>query len=116
MRSIFNNVGRALLKKKVLMLGSKEIDTIKNSDIYDTYNDLYLSEKECEEKLLPGIQSVNGLTAPSSAKKTDVMATTVTTKENAIKKTFGKGFKGTLQNLSLQYHVGFPFAVLSSCH
>ena len=35
-----NNVGIALLRKKVLMLGSKDIDTINNSDIYDTYKDL----------------------------------------------------------------------------
>ena len=38
------------------MLGSKEIDTINNSDIYDTYKDIYLSEKEHEEKLLQGMQ------------------------------------------------------------
>ena len=47
-RSVVSNVGRALVKKKVLMLGSKEIDTIDNSNIYDTYKDLYLSEKERE--------------------------------------------------------------------
>ena len=40
-----NNVGRALVKKKVLMLGSKDIDTINNSDIYDPYKDLYMSKK-----------------------------------------------------------------------
>ena len=40
------------MKKKVLMLGSKEIDTSNNSDSYDKYKDLYLNEKECEEKLL----------------------------------------------------------------
>ena len=50
------------------MLGSKEIDTINNSDIYDTYKDLYLSEKEREEKLLQGIQLGNGLKAQVSAK------------------------------------------------
>ena len=44
-QSIVNNVSRALVKKKVLMLGSKEIDTINNSDIYDTYKEIYLSEK-----------------------------------------------------------------------
>ena len=33
-RSIANNVGRVLVKKKVLMLGSKDIDTINNSDVY----------------------------------------------------------------------------------
>ena len=40
-----NDVGRALVKKKVLMLGSKDIDMIDDSDIYDTYKDLYVSEK-----------------------------------------------------------------------
>ena len=34
-RNIVKNVGRALVKKKVLMLGSKKIHTINNSDIYD---------------------------------------------------------------------------------
>ena len=43
------------------MLGSKEIDTMYNSDIYDTYKDLYLSEKDLEEKLLQGIQLAKGL-------------------------------------------------------
>ena len=43
------------------MLGSKEIDTMYNSDIYDTYKDLYPSEKDLEEKLLQGIQSAKGL-------------------------------------------------------
>ena len=65
-RSFVNNVDRILKKKekkKVLMLGSTDIDMINNSDIYDTYKDLYLSEKEREEKLLQGIQSANGLKA-----------------------------------------------------
>ena len=34
------------------MPGSIKIDAIHNSDIYDMYKDLYLSEKELEEKLL----------------------------------------------------------------
>ena len=58
--SVVNNIGRTLVKKKVLMLGLKDIDTINTSDAYDTYKDLYLSEKEREEKLLQGIQSANG--------------------------------------------------------
>ena len=44
-RSVVNNVDRTLAKEKVLILGSKEIYTINNSDIYDTYKALYLSEK-----------------------------------------------------------------------
>ena len=91
-RGIASNVGRALVKKKVLMLGSKDIDTINNSDIYDRYKDLYLSKKEREEKLLQYIQSANGLKALVGAKKADGTALTVTTQENAIKKTFDKRF------------------------
>ena len=49
-RSVVNNVGRALEKKKVLTLGSTDTETINNSDIYYTYTDLYLSEKKCEER------------------------------------------------------------------
>ena len=51
-RSVFKNVAKAVVKKKILMLGSNEIDTIKNSDIYDTYKDLYLGKKGPEKKLL----------------------------------------------------------------
>ena len=91
-RSILNNVGRILVKKKVLMLGSKDTDTIKNSGIYDTYKDLYLSKKEREEKLLQGIQSDSGLKARVGAKKADVTAMKMTTQENGIKNTFHKRF------------------------
>ena len=87
-----NNVGGALVKKKVLMLGSKDIDTINSSDIYDTYKDLYLSEKEREKKLLQGIQSGNGLKTLVGAKKADGTALIMTTQENAIKKMFDKRF------------------------
>ena len=79
-------------KKKMLILGSKEIDTINNSDIYDTYKDLYLSKKECEERLLQGIQSVNGLKTRLDDKKANGTALTVTDQENAIKKTLDNRF------------------------
>ena len=78
-----NNVGRALVKKKVLKLGSDDIETMDNSNVYDTY-----SEKECEERLLQCIQSVKRLKARVGAKKADV----ITNQENAIKKTFDKRF------------------------
>ena len=44
--TVVNNAGRALVKKKVLMLDSKNIDTINISDIYDTCRDLLLERKE----------------------------------------------------------------------
>ena len=37
---IIKNIGRALARKKVLMLGSNEAHTINNSGTYDTYEDL----------------------------------------------------------------------------
>ena len=88
-RNVVSNVGRVLVKKKELMLGSKGIDTINNSDIYAKYKDLYLSKKEREQKLLQGIQSTNGLKAWVGA---NGIALTVTTLNNAIKKTFDNRF------------------------
>ena len=86
-RSVVDNVSRALVKKKVLMLGSKDIDMINNSDVYDTYKDLYLSKKEREGKLLQSIQLTNGLKTRVAVKKADCTALVVTTQENTIKKT-----------------------------
>ena len=91
-RSVANNVDWALVKKKVLMLDSKDIDMINNSDIYDTYKDLYLIKKEREKKLLQGIQLANGLKAQVGAKEADGMTLAVTTQENVIKKTLDKRF------------------------
>ena len=87
-----NNVGRTLVKEKVSMLGSKDIDTINNSDIYDTYKDSYLRKKEREEELLQGIQSANGLKARVGGENTDGIALATTTQEKAIKQTFDKRF------------------------
>ena len=70
-------------------------DTINNSDIYDTYKDLYLSEKEREKRLLQGIQSTNRLKARLGAKKANGTALTLTTQENTIKKRLIK---------DIQYH------------
>ena len=45
--------GQALVKKKVLMLGSKKIDTINNTYIYDTRIFTWMKKKKnCEKKLL----------------------------------------------------------------
>ena len=91
-RSIIKNVDRTLITKKVLMLDLKETDMIVSSDIYDTYRDLYLSEREHEGKLLKGIQSANGIKASVGVKKADGTVRTVATQESAIKKTFDKRF------------------------
>ena len=60
---------------------------IHNSDIYYTYKDIYLSKKE---ELLQGIHSASGLKPHAGQERADSATIAVTTKENAIKKTFGK--------------------------
>ena len=109
-RSVVNNADRVIAKKKVLMLGSKDTDTINNSEIYDTYKDLYLSEKEREEKLLQGIQSANGLKSRVGPKKADDTARTVKTQENAIKNTFDKRFAIPL-GLDFFKHPVYPYGL-----
>ena len=77
----------------MLRLGSKEIDVINNACIYDAYKDLYLSEKEREERILQGIQLANGLKARLGSTKSDGTALTLTTQENFINKTYDKRFE-----------------------
>ena len=89
-RSVVNNVDKALVKKKEFILGSKEIDIISNSGIYDTHKEFYLSKKERNENLIQGVQSANDLKTQMGVKKADGTALTVTIQENAIKKTFDK--------------------------
>ena len=96
--------------KKKLILGSTEIDTISNSDIYDTYKYLYLSKKELEERLLQSIQPENGLKARVGAKKTDGMALKLTTQENAIKKTLKKRF-AVLLDFDFFKHPIYPYGL-----
>ena len=109
-RSVVNNVGRALVKKEVLMLGSKETDTVNQSYIYDTYKDLNLSKQEREEKLLQGIQSATGLQARVGATKADGTALTLTKEENAIKKTVSNRFSIPL-NFDFFKHPTYPYGL-----
>ena len=66
---------------------------INNACIYDPYKDLYLSEKEHEERIVQGIQPANGLKARLGSQKSDGTALTLTTQENVINKTYDKRFE-----------------------
>ena len=48
-RSVVNNVGRSLVKRKVLRLGSKETDVINNACIFDANKDLYQLKRTLRE-------------------------------------------------------------------
>ena len=69
-----------------------------------------MNEKEREEKPLKCIQSKNGLKARSGVKKADDTAITVTTKENTIKKTFGKRFVIPL-DFKFFKHLVYPYGL-----
>ena len=86
------------------------LGTINNSDIYDTYKDLYPSEKKREKKLLQGIQPANGLQARVGAKKADGTALTMTTQENVIKKTLDKRFT-ILLDFGFFKHPVYPYGL-----
>ena len=80
-RSVVNNFGRALVKKKCLSLVQKRLMRL----IALVFNkNFYLSGKEHEERLLQGLQLANGLKAQLGAKKSDGTALTLTTQENVI--------------------------------
>ena len=96
-RSIVNNVGRALVRKKVLKLDPKDIDIIYNSDVYNTYKDHYLSKEEELQKLLEGILSANGLQAQVGVNKADGTAVTFMAEENAINKALSNRFSVTFE-------------------
>lgn len=92
-RSNFKNVGRALERKKMLMLGSQDIYTTNKAEIYDTHEDSYFSKKDREEKLLQGIQPANNLKAQVSAKTIAGAAITFTTQEQWLQRLLIKGSK-----------------------
>ena len=69
-----------------------------------------MREKEREEKLLQGIQSPNGLKARVCAKKADGIALTLTSQENAIKKTSDKRFS-ILLDFDFFNHIVYPYGV-----
>ena len=69
-----------------------------------------MSEKEREEKLLQGIQLVNGLKVRVRAKKSNGTELTVTTQENAIKKTFDKRFAVRL-DFDFFKHPVYPYGL-----
>ena len=95
----------------MLRLGSKEIDVINNACIYDAYKDPYLSEKECEERLLQGIQPANGLKTWLDTKKSDDTAVTLTTQENAIEKAYDKRFAIPL-DFDFFKHPVYPYGLI----
>ena len=74
------------------------------------YKDLYLSKKEREERLLQGLQPVNGLRARVSRKKVDGTALRMTTQENVIKKTFDKRFSVPL-DFDFFKHPVYPYGL-----
>ena len=50
--SIVQNLGRNIIVKKILKLGSKVLEVLDNCDIFDSFRDLNLSKNERKNRLL----------------------------------------------------------------
>ena len=73
-------------------------------------NDLYLSKKEHEQKLFHRIQPANGFKTQAGTENGDGSSITVTTQENAKKKTFGKRLVVPL-DFNFFKHPVYPYGV-----
>lgn len=98
MRSIVNNLGRALVKKRALTLSSKDINIIDNTTVFDNY------KGNLEQKVFKNIQSENGLKPRTGATEGDGAALTFTFQKKAIKITQSNSF-----------HIPFDFNFLATC-
>ena len=92
-RSLVRDVGRRSVVKKTLSLGSTDIEIIETADIFDIYEDLYLSKIDRDNLLLQSIQSDNGLKARVGGKRSDGTDLTLSTEENAFVRTLGNRFE-----------------------
>ena len=91
-RTIVNNIGRALVTKKELLLGGTNIQLLNNSNVYDTHNDFYMTKDERKDALLQGIQGENGLKSRIGAKKTDGTELAINDEEKATSTTLNNKF------------------------
>ena len=58
---LVQNVFRALIDSLVVKFAGEVVQDTNWYDIYNIFEDLFLSTDECEEKILEGIQSTNSL-------------------------------------------------------
>ena len=85
-------------KNRVLTLGSKDINTIHNTTVFDNY------KGNREQKVLKSILSENGLKPRTGTTEGDGAALTFTFQEKAIKMTQSSSF-----------HMPFGFNFLATC-
>ena len=111
-RGVVNNVGRALVKKKVLILGSKETNMINNSELrYLWHVHRSLSEqKRLWREATSRHTAGQWFKAHVGAKKADGTALTLTTQENVIKNTFDKRFSIPL-DFDFFKHPVYPYGL-----
>jgi len=57
--TVVNNLGRALKSRMRVLYGGETLQDTHRIDLYETYNDLFLSKRERENMLMEGISSVN---------------------------------------------------------
>ena len=87
---IVDDLGRCIVEKKRISIGSIDIQTLDSANVYDTYEDLYMDKHVKENALLQGIQDADGLRARIGSKKSD--DTKFSAEQVAIAKTLSNRF------------------------
>lgn len=102
-RTIVQNLGRAIVKRMVIKLDGREIQSIDDSDVLFCYTDLWLTENERKDLVAQGIQSAN--VAKLRVNAADALSTN--SKENILASTFSNRFYIPLEFELLHSHLPF---------
>lgn len=103
--SVVNNLGRNLVSKLVVKWGPETILQIDNYDLYATFKDLWLSEKQRNNMVFQGIQSANLRALRSGV--TEANVTGETANEKTLNDVFGEKYKIPLDFELLTTHAPF---------
>ena len=100
--TIYQNIGRAIVKKTTIRISGNEVMSIDDSDIYHVYQDLWKTETERTNMVYQGIGSANMLKHRVSA--ADASSNT---EDEAINRAYGNRFSIPLDFEILETHIPF---------
>ena len=115
-RTLINNIGRAIVKKKVVKIEGNEILSIDDSDTLDCYYDLWMSGKERQNAVFQGIvtDSIKGQRVNAIKHRINAGDKTSNVEDQAIAAAFGNKFCIPLDFEILESSMPFYQSGLSS--
>ena len=105
-RSVAQNLGRAIVKKLTIRISGKELMPVNDSDVLDTYSDLWLTKQERKNAHYQGIEeSANQNDTRAKIYVDDKFVTKAEAK--AISDVFGARYHSPLDIELLEGHMPF---------